>query len=87
MKEGKRKVEFYALSTCGWCRRTRQWLDEHEIEYIITYMDKVGGKEFERGKNRMLQFADRQAFPLLIIDDGETVVQGYHVDEFEEALL
>ena len=86
MAEGDRKVEFFGLSTCGWCRKTKQWLDENGIEYILVYVDKAEGAEREKHQERMKQFADRQAFPLLIIDDGAKVIQGYHVDEFEGAL-
>ena len=86
MAEGQKKVEFFGLSTCGWCRKTKQWLDENGIEYILVYVDKAEGAEREKHQERMQQFADRQAFPLVVIDDGEVVIQGYHVDEFEEAL-
>ena len=86
MAEGKKKVEFFGLSTCGWCRKTREWLDQHNIEYILVYVDKAEGTEREKYQERMKQFADRQSFPLIIIDDGAKVIQGYHTDEFEEVL-
>jgi glutaredoxin len=28
MSNEDKKVTFYGLSTCGWCRRTKQWLDD-----------------------------------------------------------
>ena len=86
MSEGKKNVEFYGLSTCGWCRRTREWLDEHGVEYTVFFVDKLTGDELTRCKERMKEFAKRQSFPMLIIDDGKKVIQGYHPDEFEEEL-
>ena len=41
MADDEKKVEFFGLSTCGWCRRTKNWLDEHNIEYILVYVDKA----------------------------------------------
>ena len=86
MADRECNVVFYGLSTCGWCRRTKQWLDEHEIEYHLIYMDQLQGEEKEKHMKRMKQFVERQSFPLLVINDGERVIQGYHTDEFEEVL-
>ncbi len=86
MVEGQKKVEFFGLSTCGWCRKTKEWLDEHNIDYILVYVDKAEGEEREKSQERMKKFAERLSFPLLVINDGEKVIQGYHVEDFEEAL-
>jgi len=81
-----RTVEFYGLSTCGWCRKTKQWLDEHGVEYKLVYVDLAQGDEKEQAQKRMALFVDRQSFPTLIIDDGKRVIQGYQVDEMQEEL-
>lgn len=81
-----RKVEFFALSTCGWCRKTRTWLDEHQVTYQLAYMDLCEGAEKEAAKERVLSFVSRLTFPVLVIDDGQTVIQGYQPDRFEEEL-
>ena len=86
MADEKKRVEFYGLSTCGWCRRTREWLDEHGVEYELNYVDKLTGEKLEKCKARIKEFFDRQAFPMLIIDNGSKVIQGYHTDDFEEEL-
>ena len=81
-----RKVEFFALSTCGWCRKTRAWLDERGISYQLCYLDLVTGQEEAAAKERLLQFVSRLSFPVLVIDDGREVIQGYLPERFEEAL-
>jgi glutaredoxin len=86
MAEPSRKIELYALSTCGWCRKTRDWLDEHRVAYQLCYMDQVNGEEKEAAKNRLLEFVSRLSFPVLIIDDGKEVIQGYKPEKFEECL-
>jgi glutaredoxin len=86
MSAQARKVELFALSTCGWCRKTKEWLDQRRIDYICTYMDQIGGEEREAAKSRVLEFAPRLSFPVIVIDDGEEVIQGYQPDRFEEVL-
>ncbi len=86
MNEPSKKVEFYALSTCGWCARTRAWLDEHNVSYDITYMDTAAPDEKDAARSRALQFVSRLSFPLLIINDGEEVIQGYKPERYKEVL-
>ena len=33
------KVTLYALSTCGWCKKTKKFLDELGVEYEYVYVD------------------------------------------------
>jgi glutaredoxin len=80
------KVEFFALSTCGWCRKTREWLDERRVAYQLIYLDQVSGEEKESAKGRILQFTERLSFPLIVINDGQAVIQGYQPEKFQEIL-
>ena len=41
----KRNVILYALSTCGWCRRTRRFLESHEVAFEYIYVDLLMGDE------------------------------------------
>ena len=86
MAQGGRRVEFFGLSTCGWCRRTKAWLDDNGINYELCYVDMVQGDELKAAKERMKQFVTKESFPILIINNGEKVIQGYHLEDFEEAL-
>ncbi len=83
---GNSKVEFYGLSTCGWCKKTKQWLDDNRIDYESVYVDLTQGEERERIKDRVLQFVSRLSFPVVIVNDGARVIQGYKVEELEECL-
>ncbi len=86
MSEQGRKVEFFALSTCGWCSKTREWLDENRVDYELTYMDKIDGDEKEAAKERVMKFTSKPAFPLIVVNEGEEIIQGYKPDRFEEVL-
>lgn len=86
MSDGNRKVEFFALSTCGWCRKTKSWLDDHRVNYNIVYVDLAAEAEKTAAKERILQFVSRLSFPVIVVDDGREVIQGYQPDRFEEIL-
>ena len=38
-------VMLYALSTCIWCRKTRQLLEDEKVTYDYLYVDLLEGEE------------------------------------------
>jgi glutaredoxin-like protein NrdH len=84
MGDQSHKVEFYGLTTCGWCKKTENWLKDKGIECRVTYVNKLEGDERKAVKDRILQFAPKLSFPVVIIDDGNHVVQGFKPEKFEE---
>ena len=83
---GKHELVLFALSTCGWCRKARSFLDENRLPYRFVYVDLLEGdaqKEvFEEVKRRN----PRRSFPTLVVD-GEEVIAGFNEDKYREALL
>ena len=45
--ENRGKITLYALSTCGWCQKTKNFLDELGVKYSYVYVDLLEGKERE----------------------------------------
>jgi len=41
----KGKVFIYALSTCGWCKKTKAFLNEQGVEYSYVDVDLVPAAE------------------------------------------
>ena len=50
---GKNKgtIMLYALSTCGWCAKTKELLRELGIEFDYTFVDLLEGKEQDDAMN------------------------------------
>jgi len=86
MSDQGKKIEFYGLTTCGWCKKTKQWLDDHRLDYKVVYVDLAEEAEKAAAKERVLSFVERMAMPIIIINDGEEVIQGYKPDKFEECM-
>ena len=78
-------VMLYALSTCIWCRKTRQYLEDEKVAFDFVYVDLLQGDEREGVKEEVLRWNPRVSFPTVVID-GSTCVVGYKLDELKEAL-
>ncbi|MGC9521706.1 MAG: glutaredoxin family protein [Anaerolineae bacterium] len=79
------KVLLYALSTCIWCRKTRQLLEDEDIEFDFVYVDLVDADEREAAREHIRRFSDRTSFPATIFDD-EDIIIGYKPDAIKERL-
>jgi glutaredoxin-like protein NrdH len=73
---GKKKgtVMLYALSTCGWCNKTKELLRELGIEFDYTYVDLLEGKEQDTAMNNVERFNPAGSFPTLVINDKKGIV-------------
>jgi glutaredoxin-like protein NrdH len=78
------KVTLYALSTCGWCRMTRELLDSLGIEYEYVYVDLVSGKEADEIANEVERLNPSRSFPTVKIE--KKVIVGFKEDEIKKAL-
>jgi len=81
----KGKVMLYALSTCGWCKRTKALLNELGVEYDFTEVDLLKGEEQAEALREIKKFNNTGNFPTLIIDDKKCII-GYKEEDIREAL-
>ena len=82
---GKEKgtVMLYALSTCGWCNRTKELLREIGIAFDYTYVDLLEGKEQDEAMTAVERFNPSGSFPTLVINDKKCIV-GFREKEIRE---
>ena len=78
------EVEFYGLSTCMWCKKTKALLDEKNIDYNPIFVNEIDGEEKEKIRSRVRELNPGMTFPTVKI--GDKVIVGYHPDQLEEAL-
>lgn len=72
-------VTIYSTSSCTWCKRAKQFLDEHNIAYV----------EFDVGTDRtvregMIQKSGQMGVPVITINDE--VVIGFNEPLLKEKL-
>jgi glutaredoxin len=78
------EIEFYGLSTCMWCRKTKAFLDGKNIDYSPVFVNEIDGDEKERIRSRVRELNPKMTFPTVKI--GDTIIIGHHPEELEEAL-
>ena len=85
-ENGEHDLILFALSTCGWCRKARTFLNDNNLKYRYVYVDLLEGdaqKEvFEEVKARN----PRKTFPTLVVNSDE-VIAGFNEDRYKETLL
>lgn len=85
--DGKDKgsVVLYALSTCGWCARTKELLRQMGVAFDFAYVDLLDGKEQDDAITAVEKFNPAGSFPTLVINNSRVIV-GFREDEIREAL-
>ena len=78
-------VMLYALSTCGWCSKTRKLLDELGVEYYYIYVDLLEGVERMSTTSEVERWNPRRSFPTLVIDDTRSII-GFNEEDIRKAL-
>lgn len=81
----KHHTVFYGLSTCIWCRRTRQFLEDQGVAFDYIYVDLLRGQEREEAVTQIRRWNPATSFPTIVIDDSRCVV-GYKPEKLKEAL-
>lgn len=80
----KGRVMLYALSTCGWCGKTRELLESLEVAFDYIYVDKVAPDQQNAVIEEVEKYNPALSFPTVVIGD-ETIV-GFKEKEIREAL-
>lgn len=78
-------IMLYALSTCGWCQKTRKLLEDMGVGYDYEYVDHLQGEEREKAIHEVTVWNPSCSFPTLVIHDEKCIV-GYKEEEIREAL-
>ena len=76
-------IMLYALSTCGWCRKTKRLLNELGVEYYYVDVDLLEKKEKDEAMKTMKRHNPQRSFPTIIIDEEKCIV-GYDEDRINQ---
>jgi len=77
-------VRLFALSTCPYCRMTREYLDENDVEYELTEVDHLDGEEKQAAVAEVKELSGGTSFPVIVIDDE--VIVGFNKRAIKEHL-
>ena len=83
--EDQGKVVLFALSTCGWCKKTKRLLNDLGVEYSYVDVDQLKENEKTEAVDELKKWNPKCSFPTLVIDDENCIV-GFKEDEIKEAI-
>jgi len=79
------RVRLYALSTCGWCRRLKDFLGDHGVAYEYLDVDLCSREEKREVTAFLKEHNLPLSFPLTVVDES-TFISGYRPEELSKAL-
>jgi len=79
------KIVLYTLSTCGWCKKTKEFLRKLGLAYDYVEVDLLMGKEKDTMMDEVKKWNPVCSFPTLVINDEYCIV-GFNEDRIREAL-
>ena len=80
----KGTVMLFALSTCGWCAKTKDLLRQMGVAFDFAYVDLMDGKEQDEAISMVEKFNPHGSFPTIIIDNKKAII-GFREQEIREA--
>ncbi len=85
--KGKNKGEIllYALSTCGWCKKTKSFLNKLGVEYNYINVDELDGSEKNKIVEDVKKWNHQINYPTMVINNKICIV-GFKEKEIKEAL-
>ena len=81
----KGKIVLFALSTCVWCKRTKQFLNNLGVKFEYIFVDQLQGEDRAKVMKDVEKWNPRCSFPTIVINDNKCIV-GFKEDEIKEAL-
>jgi glutaredoxin len=85
--EGKNVADImlYTLSTCIWCKKTKQLLKELGVEYSYIDVDVLTTEEKRNVSEVIEKWNAAVSFPTLVLNNKE-VILGFQPEEIKEKL-
>ena len=77
--EEKPKVKVYSTTTCPWCHKAKEFLDELGVEY-----EDINVAEDQEAAQEMVEKSGQRGVPVVMI--GDEVIVGFNPDAIKQAL-
>jgi glutaredoxin-like protein NrdH len=84
-KNNKNRVFMYALSTCAWCKMTKQFLKDNNIQFEYVDVDLCTDEDLNKIKKDILSKGGSLSYPVIIVND-KTLINGFRKDLIMETL-
>lgn len=83
--EDRGDILLYTLSTCGWCRKMKAWLDEAGLAYSYVDVDMEPGDTYDSVMEEVKRWNPACSFPTVVVN-GRECFPGFDPDRLRELL-
>ena len=77
-------ITLYALSTCMWCKKTKDLLNSENVKYTCIHVNEIEGEELEKAREEVAKLNPSRSYPTMKVDDE--VIVGFKPDVIKEAV-
>jgi glutaredoxin len=84
-KKNKHHVLMYAISTCGWCRRAKRFLNDNDVEFEYLDIDQCSSEDRNSARKDIQSRGGRLAYPTIIVDN-KILLTGANQEKLKEVL-
>ena len=78
-------IKLFALSTCGWCKKTKKFLEDNNVAFSYVYVDKLEEEDLKSCLEIQRSYTKEEAYPLVAIGQSECIV-GFDKEKLEKLL-
>lgn len=79
-------LELFTLSTCPYCRATKDFLNENGIEYKYVDIDTQTLPMAEKIEATILKYNPEDTYPTIVVNEGEDVIIGFQKDRLQDLI-
>ncbi|MDR0617897.1 MAG: glutaredoxin family protein [Endomicrobium sp.] len=81
----KHSVFLYTLSTCVWCKKTKQFLLDSGVKYSYIDVDLLEGAQQDKVMSEISAVNPKGGFPTIVIDKTKTII-GYQPESIKKTI-
>jgi glutaredoxin-like protein NrdH len=78
-------IVIYTLTTCGWCKKTKTFLNDLGVEYCYIDVDMLKGAERDSVTKEMTNWNPNRTFPTVVINKEKCII-GFKEEAIKDAL-
>lgn len=84
-ERNKHNVVLYALSTCAWCKMTKQFLKDNDVEFKYIDVDLCEEEDKQKIRKHIQSKGGSLSYPTTIVDEN-VIITGFRKDKLKEVL-
>jgi glutaredoxin len=85
-EKSEKDIMMFALSTCQWCKKGKQWLLDNKYHYRYVDVDLLPFEEKRALKGELRDFFNTMIRYPFIVVDGKDFYAGFNIDNWNQIL-